>query len=197
MKPSPLFVLNRSIACIATTSNPFRLASSASLSPFASIKEVNREPVRTTLVDDSLALKSYEGNEQVTKTETFMLRSASVALLCISMLCVFGVQQIAHNRKEARLGRLLQQKEKELVQMTQAYRGMQISVAMHSAQDMQKPAVLVAVVRQSVPSLGGGAQRRQTVGYARQTQKPGKVALSQSRSLALGKTTKSKTANRS
>ena len=137
------------------------------------------------------------GIERETKVETIMLRFVGVVLLCTLVLCGFGALHVAHNREKARWSRLLQQKEKELAQMTQRYREMETLVAMRSVQDLQQPAVLSAVVRKPIPSPSRGAQRGLAVAYAPQTQKPGKVALPQSRSVALAKATTLKAGTRS
>lgn len=197
MKTCNLFILNRSLAYQAPTANPWRLGNSAMLSPFASVKPVNQEPVQAALEANSLALKPSPRTERGNKMEIAILRFAVLALLCILVLFVLGVQQVAHNREKARWSRLLQQKERDLACLTQAYRAMETSVAMCSAQDLLQPAVLPAVARQFVPAPGRGAQSGQILASIQPAQRPGTLVLSQSRPVTLVKVTKSRSGARS
>jgi hypothetical protein len=197
MKTCNLFILNRSLASQATSANPWRLVNAALLSPFASVKPVNHEPVQAAWEANSLALESSPRTERGTKIETNLLRFAGLALLGILVLCGFGVQQVAHNREKARWSRLLQQKEMDLACLTQAYRAMETSVARRSGQDLQPPAVLPAIARQSVPAPGRSAQSGQIFASVQQTQRPGTLVLSPSRPVMLVKATKSRSGARS
>jgi hypothetical protein len=196
MKTRSLFILNQNLAFQATTANPWRLANSVGLSPLVSVKPVNQAPVQAALDADLFALRSSSSTEHGNIIEGAMLRFAGLALLGILMLCGFGAQQVAHNREKAQLSRRLQQKERDLACLTQAYRAMEISVAMRSAQDSQSLAMLPAVARQPIPAPGRGVQSTQVFAAVQPAQNSGTPVLSQGRPVTLVKAAKSRLGTR-